>query len=180
MLSDSFFLQQVFHVPVETKQRLAEELHEKHGAELLRRQDLCADLSLLADHARRTQNLMARTRMRSMCASCGTGVAGGCCSISMAAETDALQMLMNMLIGIQVMRVGNPGSECCYLGREGCLFAFKPIFCLNYICSNIRAAVSPENLMELEHRTNLLLDKQCEVEKKLLGLLGGLTGLQQK
>lgn len=171
MLPDRLSLQQLFTVPVADKQHFAEALHQKYGADFLGQDDLRADLELLQNFAQLVNRHMAKLELGKMCVRCAAGSGGGCCSLFMAGETDAVQMLMNMLVGVPVSQVRDDGRECCYLGEKGCLFTFKPIFCLNYNCKSIRDGVSSENVTELERLTGQLLGKQYEVEKKLLELI---------
>jgi hypothetical protein len=171
MIPDRISLQQLFYAPVAEKQRLAEELHQEYGADFLRHDDLRAGLELLQKYASLLNRYMAEAGMGKLCVRCAAGSGGGCCSLYMADETDAVQLLMNMLAGVTVRQGKNDSGECCYLGEKGCRFTFKPMFCLNYNCRNILAASSPENIRELERLTGQLLGGQYEVEKKLLNLI---------
>lgn len=171
MIPDTISLQQLFYAPVAEKLRLAEELHQQYGADFLRHDDLRAGLEQLQKYAALLNRHMAEAGMGELCVRCAAGSGGGCCSLYMAGETDAVQLLMNMLTGVTVRQVRGDSGECCYLGEKGCMFTFKPMFCLNYNCRNILAAASPENTRELEQLTGQLLGKQYEVEKKLLNLI---------
>jgi len=161
---------QLFFAPAAEKLRLAEELHQTYGADFLRHDDLRADLELLEKYASLLNSHMAKAGMGELCVRCAAGC-GGCCSLYMAGETDAVQLLLNMLAGVTVRQGRSDSGECCYLGEKGCLFTFKPMFCLNYNCRNILDALPPENIRELEQLTGQLLSRQYEVEKKLLNLI---------
>ena len=171
MIPDAVSLQQLYGSPVEAKQLLAEKLHQTYGADFLLNDDLRADLELLQQYASLLNNHMVEIGMGKLCVLCAASKGGGCCSIYMAGETDAVQMLMNMLIGVTARQTRNDGMGCSYLGERGCLFTFKPMFCLNYNCRNILDTVTPENVRELEQLTGQLLGRQYEVEKKLLDLI---------
>lgn len=171
MIPDSISLHQLFYAPVAEKQRLAEELHQTYGADFLRHDDLRTDLELLEKYASLLNSHMAEAGMGKLCVRCAADNGGGCCSLFMAGETDTVQLLMNMLAGLTVSQGKRDSGECCYLGEKGCLFIFKPMFCLNYNCRNIHNAASPENTRKLEQLTGQLLGAQYEVEKKLLTLI---------
>jgi len=164
-------LQQIFDGPVAARQVLAEKLYQNHGAAILLDDGLCTDIDQMKEYALLLSSHMTEIGMGRSCTRCAAGPGGGCCSLYMAGETDAIQMLMNMLVGVTVLQVRNDGVECSYLGEKGCLFTFKPIFCLNYNCKNIRESVSPEDTRELERLTGRLLGKQYQVEQRLLGLI---------
>jgi hypothetical protein len=171
MLTDTISLQQIFAGSVEVKQYIAERLYQKYAAEILGRDDLRSDLELLLKYARLVQCHMTTLGMAKLCVRCAARLEGGCCSFFMTGETDAIQMLMNMLVGVPVRQVKTDGEECSYLEEKGCLFTFKPIFCLNYICKNIRDSVFPEGIRKLEQLTGQLLSQQYEVEKNFLSFL---------
>ena len=66
-----------------------------------------------------------------------------------------------------VARVNENPAECCYLGAAGCIFAFKPMFCLNYNCHRIRATAEGAPLRELERLAGILLGSQYALERLL-------------
>jgi hypothetical protein len=128
---------------------------------------LVADAELLS----RQMEIMA---MGARCAACSAENRGGCCSRAIAEETDAIQMAMNMLAGIKVDILCDNGKECCFLGEKGCIFLFKPMFCLNYNCDKIVGATTAEELQMLERLTGRLLRSQYEVETMLLARISHL------
>lgn len=129
------------------------------------------ELGHLLDNARAVNRQMAAMHFGPLCISCSSNPAGGCCSLYMAGETDALQMLLNLLVGIDVWPVRTDGKECLFLGETGCIFLFKPMFCLNYNCTHIHRAATPEAMKELERLSGALLGKQYELEQHLLMII---------
>jgi hypothetical protein len=126
--------------------------------------------ALLADAGLLTRQ-MAKMAMGAQCTACSAGNRGGCCSRAIADETDAIQMVMNMLAGVEVEILCDNGKECCFLGEKGCIFLFKPMFCLNYNCDKIVGATAAEELLVLERLTGRVLRSQYEVETMLLAML---------
>lgn len=133
-------------------------------------------LKSLTHHARAVANHMAEMQLGPLCIRCSSQTSGGCCSLFMAGETDALQMLMNILAGIEVRQVRNDGRECCFLGETGCIFLFKPMFCLNYNCTHIHKAATSFQMQELERLTGVVLTKQYELEQVLLACIRRESG----
>ena len=170
--SEKFSWQELFTAPVEAKRHLAEQLHVRYGSDFLQNENLSAELAMLKEHALLLSIHMTEMGMGKLCIRCAAGNGGGCCSLYMAGETDAVQLLMNMLAGVTVRQVRTDGMECCYLGAEGCRFIFKPMFCLNYNCRNIQDGFPPDTIRVLERLTGRLLAKQHEMEKRLLNLIG--------
>ncbi len=117
---------------------------------------------------RRQMELMEMDRI---CTECAQGKGGGCCSAAFAGETDVIQLLMNLLAGVVVDVQHNNEKECCYLGPKGCIFLFKPIFCLNYNCPRITSGGRQHALLTLEQRTGKLLSAQHDLENRLIDFL---------
>lgn len=171
MQSKTVIIQQMYHLPLQKKLQLAEEIYLRHAADFQEHDELRMELALLAEYGKVLDRHMADSGMGKLCVHCAAGPGGGCCSLYMADETDVVQMLMNMLAGVKVRQVRSNGEECCFLGDKGCLFCFKPMFCLNYNCQKILATLSPERKSLLAQLTGRLLAKQYEVEQMLLDLI---------
>ena len=93
--------------------------------------------------------------------------------MAIAAETDVAQLLMNMLAGVVAGIQRSNGTDCCYLGDKGCIFLFKPMFCLNYNCSIITLGGQRDHLRRLEKRTGMLLRTQQDMENRMIDFFKG-------
>ena len=153
---------------VAVKLAVAQDLYARYGQALVLRPDIMAQLAAVGASERALQTQMGAMAMGVTCTQCASSPGGGCCSGYMAAENDVLQLLMNMLAGIQVGIQQDDGIECCFLGETGCVLSYKPMFCLNYICGHIKEAGEPAPLLLLEQRTGSLLRKQAGMEQLLL------------
>lgn len=175
MSIDKELLQRFFHGTVEEKQKCAKNMYRNYGSSSLLDRDLRRQFDVIAKYAQLLNTHMEAMRMGELCVRCAQNEGGGCCSLYMAGETDAIQLLMNLLVGVDVEQLRSDGVECCFLGESGCLFLIKPMFCLNYNCTKILGAASIEDINTLEKLTGQLLSKQYEIEKKLLGRLQKLV-----
>ena len=153
---------------VASRLAISHELFRRLAAKLRDDISFIREFSLLTKHARAVSTHMATMNLGSLCISCSAKPNGGCCSLYMAGETDAVQMLMNLLADIDVRPVRDDARECCFLGEAGCIFLFKPMFCLNYNCSHIHHSALPDQMRELERLTGIVLTKQYQVEQLLL------------
>ncbi len=149
---------------------VAREIFSSFGDRLLKREDVSLSLNSLCRSIDTLSVQMSAMKMGEICTSCAEGKGGGCCSLYMAGETDVVQLLMNMLAGVDIEIQRDDGEECCYLGRKGCVFLFKPIFCLNYNCKKI-TEMDRRNLLLLEEVTGNLLREQHDLERLLLQFL---------
>ena len=114
--------------------------------------------------------IMADLNLGALCAVCGLKAGGGCCSSFMAGENDVPQLLINLLAGVSVAAL-REDAECCFLGERGCLLLFKPMFCLNYNCQQIRLGAGPDRMRKLDQATGKLLQQQYALEQLLLEVL---------
>lgn len=127
--------------------------------------------TLLKQYAADVNSHMERMNLGSLCTRCSTLPSGGCCSLYMSAETDAIQLSLNALAGVDVRFMRQDGEGCVFLGETGCIFIFKPMFCLNYTCDHIKETGSHSHLQTLEHLSGRLLGKQYQVEQSILTVI---------
>lgn len=164
-------LGRIFSGTVESKLLHAEKLYKQ--LHLLLMNDVkfinyIKDLQTDAAHLTRHMEKMA---MAKSCNHCSTSKNGGCCSLAMANETDAIQLLINKLTETKVEKVRDDGRECSYLAEHGCIFKFKPMFCLNYNCGRIMDAASSSELNILGRLTGNILRQQYAVENYILSII---------
>jgi len=129
---------------------------------------LLAEIAALRSGCQRLAEQMTSMQLGPLCSACASRPGGGCCSAYMADNTDSIQILINLLLGIGIEQREPADSDCCFLGPQGCLFMAKPIFCLNYNCSHIVAKSDSETLARLEHLTGKVLSQQTRIESMLL------------
>lgn len=129
-------------------------------------------LDLLAGRVAAVSLAMQAARIPELCTVCAAeSASGGCCSLFMADESDAMLLLANLLAGHKVEVQREDGLECPFLGTSGCSLRFKPIFCLNYLCKRIRQTITVEEQHRLDMASGLLLQGQCRIEELLVAFL---------
>jgi hypothetical protein len=153
---------------VVSKLSVVRELYSRYGEALHQQLDIMTQLSAVVEDERALRDQMGAMGMGATCTHCASRPGGGCCSRYMSGENDVLQLLMNLLAGVQVVIQEDDLGECCFLGITGCILTLKPMFCLNYNCSHIKGKADMENLRLLEQRTGLLLTRQAVLEQMLL------------
>ncbi|MEK6201891.1 MAG: hypothetical protein N2A40_05670 [Desulfobulbaceae bacterium] len=146
----------------------ARDLYGRYGKVLALRPDIMAQLTAMELSERALQAQMGGMGMGVTCTRCAVRAGGGCCSRFMAGENDVLQLVMNMLAGVQVAIQQEGMGECCFLGGQGCILTLKSMFCLNYTCGHIKDKEDGASLHLLEQRTGDLLRKQAVLEDLLL------------
>jgi hypothetical protein len=165
----SFTFKDLYDSPVAQKIELAYQLFRNFGSRLQEPQNLGTRLARLAFLQQRVSSRMKQGDMPATCYSCATASAtGGCCSIGMSNENDAVQLLINLLAGESVEISCDDGKECSFLGKSGCSLRYKPYFCLNYFCDRFRHRLEPSLLRPLLLSIGQLLQEQYAMEQYLL------------
>lgn len=171
MVCDPDFLHKLYCSSVSERLRIARDIYERFSEPLKADTALMQDLDTLRAQAAELSAHMSAMDMGVQCVHCASKEGGGCCSLYMSGETDAVQMLLNLLVDIDVKQVRDDGVECCFLGSNGCLFLFKPMFCLNYNCTHIKENSSTESLQQLEVLSGNLLRQQYLIEQIILRII---------
>jgi len=156
---------------IEARLASARRLFGQWGEELRVDAGLRQALDNLVAAAAAVNAQMAAMHLAARCLACAGRAGGGCCSRYMAGESDELQLLMNLLAGVEVRLIARADDSCPFLAADGCQFLFKPMFCLNYLCQEIRGRSDREALRKLEELTGTLLQRQYALEQALLDWL---------
>ncbi len=170
MIVQSKLYELFYAAGVGEKLAVAKRLFALYGQDLTVDGQTASLLSVLRERYEQLRQQMKVMDMDRICGECGREC-GGCCSTAFAAETDVVQLLMNMLAGVDVDFVRDTDVDCCYLGQQGCIFLFKPMFCLNYLCHRFTHWGRSEDLELLERRTAWLFDTQAQMEAQLVGYI---------
>ncbi len=150
----------------------AESLAEEYGYHLSQQKNVQDQLGKVKTAVEALDEHMTVMEMGRICSQCAAMPDGGCCSAYMGNENnDALQLLMNILAGVEVKLVRDDEVECCFLGERGCVLLFKPIFCLNYLCGRIQEGSDKQELKQLEQKTGALLTAQSTLEQIIIHFL---------
>jgi len=164
----AFFLQTYYSGTPAEKLAVARALSTRHSTRLTTTPLLLAELDLLQHHALALSGHMQSMDLGRLCSHCAARDNGGCCSAYMADNTDGIQILINLLLGVTVQPRDTVDESCCFLGEQGCLFLVKPIFCLNYNCKSILDRAEAKNLKDLYRLAGAVLSQQTRVETQLL------------
>ncbi|MFQ6759546.1 MAG: hypothetical protein D9V46_01045 [Deltaproteobacteria bacterium] len=165
-----FTLQDFYGGSIHARLGVAQRLYADLGPELAAAEPFSRLLSQAVLCQQELSRIMADLDLGALCSVCGAKVGGGCCSSFMAGENDVIQLLINLLAGVCV-RILREDGECCFLGERGCLLLFKPMFCLNYDCGQIRQGAGPAPMHRLDQGVGRLLQQQYGLEQLLLEFL---------
>ncbi len=163
--------QQLYSSPALESLKYARALYSQYGAKLKENERIDRLLEELNNKTHGLSMQMGSMEMGEICTACASRDTGGCCSRYMADECDVLQILMNLLAGVAVSAMHDSKTDCFFLGSTGCVFLFKPMFCLNYNCSGIKEAAGKDEIEKLEKVAGSQLTAQYKLEQELLRFL---------
>ena len=149
----------------------AHRLHRQFGDRLRADGQIRLNLDRLVHLEQEVSEAMRSMGMFELCAECGSQPPGGCCSATMANETDAMLLLINLCAGLEASPIRDDDHECRFLGAAGCSLKFKPFVCLNYLCRQIQSQSSSEQLARLQGTTSEFLSQLLVVEELIQGQL---------
>lgn len=168
---DAFMLTTLYSGSAKEKLATARRLHAEYCRQPFPVLGLSDELAQLRQDAELLREQMAAMNLPALCSRCAASKGGGCCSAYMADNTDSLQIMINLLLGVAVAPQPNFDDRCCFLGEQGCLFLIKPLFCLNYNCTAIVQGADKPQLAQLYKRMGDVLSRQTAVESLLLDYL---------
>ena len=119
---DSHFIRTCYSGSVNDKLTQARILYANLDGRAADVPGLTEALAQLREHARALDEQMRVMEMGQRCGQCAAAPGGGCCSAFMAGNADAVQLLINLLMGVDVIHQEQSGEDCGFLGPQGCLF----------------------------------------------------------
>lgn len=157
---------------------IAKNIYRTLGSDLFTDQ-ICQSLLQMKVLEKDLAEQMKLVNFAQFCRQCAAKEGGGCCSVFMADENEALQLLMNLMAGVAVDICREDGKECYFLAEKGCILVYKPMFCLNYDCTTIKNCDSQIAFSRYESSCGNLLQEQWRLEQLLLARLQDLGQLQE-
>jgi len=149
----------------------ARELYGRHGRRLRERVVGEARLDELDRLAAEVEARMREVGIERLCAECGREFDGACCTAHISEQSDALQLLLNLMLGCEVETFECGPDACRFLGPGGCSVQLKPMICINHLCPELRQALPAADLDRVAHATADLLNAQVEAEDLVLAWL---------
>lgn len=166
-------IQELYHSDFKSTLLIAHRLFQENGEALRALPPVRDGLAVLEQQAQLLQARMALLDLAPLCSGCALRQGGGCCSLFMADENDAVLLLINLLAGYPVVIQKDDGFECYLLGPVGCSLRFKPMFCLNYNCQAIKTNTDGVLLAAYLAVSAQLLQSQWRLETLILTYLRG-------
>jgi hypothetical protein len=131
----------------------AERLAIAWGKKILADPDLASGLERYGRNLAASRDVMNRSEMVTLCASCARETPGGCCFREVEEEYDPVLLLINRLLGAALPERREVPGNCFFLGERGCRIPARYYFCVNFLCEKLKSGI-PESLMADVRRTS--------------------------
>lgn len=128
-------------------------LHSKWGRVFGQDERIVSLLREMAESAAASARVMGQVGVSEICMRCDTEEGGSCCGAGIETRYSRVLLLANLLMGIRLPTKRLYGDSCYFLGVRGCTLMARHVLCVNYLCSRIRRALSPEELWGLQQTT---------------------------
>ncbi len=160
--------------PTEEKILWAERTFEKIGPILLKDKGIVRDLELFKEANKATWDKMKALGIPQICSECDkTG--GSCCRKRIDRHYDAVMLLINKLLGVQLPHRALYQGACFFLGPTGCRLWAREVICINYLCEKITAKIPHNEIVSLQKiackEMDVLFFLQERLKKLLLGFV---------
>jgi hypothetical protein len=131
----------------------AERLALLWGEKILADPDLASGLERYGRNIAASREVMNRSEMVALCASCAREAPGGCCFREVEEEYDPVLLLINRLLGAALPERREVPDNCFFLGERGCKIPARYYFCVNFLCEKLKSGIQ-ESVMEEVRRTS--------------------------
>lgn len=104
--------------------------------------------------------------MTKICADCGTHN-NSCCGSEIELKYSCELLIINLLYGIDLNFEPELKGMCYFLKKDGCILFARDVFCINFVCNDIREKISALDLKNLRELEGKCLNIQFEIEEFL-------------
>lgn len=107
------------------------------------------------------------------CSACAKDAPGGCCFRGMGESVGAVLLVVNLLLGKEVVALDVPLECCQFVGPRGCTLAARPTYCASYFCPELAKTLGPDRMARHQAVIGNEALAGFEVERLLASALRG-------
>jgi len=142
----------------------AERLALSWGKKILADPDLASGLERYGRNLSASREVMNRSEMVTLCASCARETPGGCCFREVEEEYDPVLLLINRLLGAALPERREVPGNCFFLGERGCRIPARYYFCVNFLCDKLKSRIPAKQMQEVLSTSGRELQEGAELE----------------
>ncbi len=144
--------------PIEKKIKWAKRIYSEYSHHLLQDKTICALLEKYRQSIEENWQVMADTGVVKECTSCALQDGGSCCGSGIENKFDVVNLLINLLMGVELPSQPWDPTGCWFLGEKGCLITARHVICVNFICKRLYDALDSQSI----HRVQAAMQKETE------------------
>ncbi len=145
------------------------------GQSLMQDNEVRANLSELDLQIEATQRAMVNAGIVNECADCATNGQGVCCGVRTGYKSDALLLLINLLLGRTLPSVPADTYHCYFLTKHGCALRARHVICVNFICQRLRDVIPHNVLCNVQEIASREIDTLFVLEECIKKKIGVAT-----
>jgi hypothetical protein len=152
---------------IEKKLEKAEQAFRLYGNWILEEKEIS---SLLKEHRKAIENtwrIMKELNIPEACSRCAEKDPGGCCFEGVETWYTPVQLLINMLMGVNIPMSSMFDGICAFAGEKGCLLLSRNAFCINFLCDKIKKHRSREDIDILNSSAGKEIDCGIRLENAI-------------
>jgi hypothetical protein len=141
---------------------------------------LIAMLADLDQAIGRSREAMLEAGVFGACRICDEEEGGSCCGAGIESRYGPDLLLVNLLLGEDLVDDRAMSNSCFFLGNCGCTLKVRHTLCVNYLCSRIQEMLELSDLIHLQEVLGEEMDRQffvCEAVKQFMAK--GAAGLSK-
>ncbi len=127
---------------VENQIQKAKDLYARFGDQILEDKNHLVLIKKYRSAIVTTRETMKALNMIKACSVCSDKWMGGCCFAGVEKWYDAMLLLVNLLLGVNIPEVRMVKKGCMFVGLSGCELLARHSFCINYLCSTFKDSLS--------------------------------------
>lgn len=137
--------------PVASRIGTAQRFFADRGESIRTRPSIAALLQRFRDCSDLARAMMRRLGIAEACARCDRiEPHGSCCSIGLEEKIDAMILVVNLLIGVELPKAGTRPDSCFFLGPQGCTLFARHMLCVDYLCPDLEKSLPPARLHAMQ------------------------------
>ncbi len=151
------------------KLRWAKRLYDSIGKQLLSDTHVSNLLKKYKECIYKTWEAMQKAGVVRECTRCALQDGGSCCGSGIENKFDVINLLINLLYGVNIPEKPFDPTGCWFLGENGCLIFARHVICVNFMCKRLYSVLNEEDIkkvqkaMEKETEAAFILEEYIKV-----------------
>ena len=145
----------------------AKQIFKLHGKSILEDKEISGLIKQYKKYIEHTWKTMETLKVTEICSKCAEIEPGGCCFQDVETWYSDVQLLINMLMGVDIPMLRMYDNSCMFVGEKGCRLLSRNAFCINFLCDKIKKHVSTGEINILNSSAGKEIDCGIRMENAI-------------